>query len=159
MARRKDEVSGGFSALRRDKRLTLEDRKLTVDGMGLDRPPEEFEQRFMERVVDKDPSHEDALMVLGHRYTEHGDYRQGLAVDRTLVRLRPNDPTAHYNLACSLSLLERIDEAAEALARALALGFGPFSHVEEDADLENLRRSPQWRHILEARRKGSPGSD
>ena len=155
MARRKDKVSGDLPALRRDRRLTLEPRKVAVKGTPFDSPMEDFELRFLEGVVGSDPTHEEALMLLGHAYTERGDYRKGLQIDERLVQLLPENPTAFYNLACSLSLLKRIDEALDAVVRALELGFGPFSKVEEDPDLENLRRSPLWQDLLERRREGS----
>ena len=45
--------------------------------------------------------------MLGGLYTKQGRIADGLKMDRKLVRLRPDNATAHYNLACSLALSRR----------------------------------------------------
>ena len=45
-------------------------------------------------------------------------------MDRKFVRLAPINPTAHYNLACSLALKKRKADAVRALPRsAVELGY------------------------------------
>ncbi len=133
---------------RADKRLTLQRRIFDLSGAagGND---EEFELQFMERVIAGDPCNEDALMLLGHAYTHRGDYEKGLTIDRRLVRLRPTDPTAYYNLACSLSLLNQRDDAMVALQRAAALGYADVKYILKDPDLANLRQDRRFRRFIQ----------
>ena len=118
------------------KRLTTQERR------NLD-----IEIGFMEGVVKRDPGYLEALQILGDDYTRRGRYTDGLKVDERLVQLKPDDSDVHSNLACSYSLTKRTDLAAEALERALALGYRDFKALAADPDLENLRSDPIYRKI------------
>ena len=148
MALRKSKVSGGYAILERDKRLTLSDKTIPLHDKRFEITLQDLEIQFLERILARDPAHEDALRILGHLCTAMGQHEKGLEIDRRLVRLCPSDPAASYNLACSFSLLNRLDQARDALQKALDLGFEPFSQVENDPDLANLRRSPHYQEII-----------
>ena len=109
----------------------------------------EFEIAFYERLLQNHPNFVDALMALGEAYTRRGWYDKGLAVDQQLTQLRSSDPVAWYNLACSLSLVNRLDDALEALRQAIALGYDDLAFLSRDPDLAALRRSPQFRQFRE----------
>ena len=111
----------------------------------------EFEIAFYERLIHEKPNFVDALTALGAAYTRRGWHEKGLAVDQRLTQLKREDPVVWYNLACSLSLLKRFDEALEALQRAIALGYDDFEFLAKDPDLHALRQSPQFRRFLETR--------
>jgi tetratricopeptide (TPR) repeat protein len=114
------------------------------------RPHEEdihFEISFYESLLQKDPNFIDALIPLAENYTRVGRYEDGLKIDLKLAELLPNEPTIHYNLACSYSLLNKITQAAEALKKALTLGYKDFEHIQEDPDLSNLRAQPDYQEI------------
>ena len=78
--------------------------------------------QFMEGLVRRDPGYVEALQLLGDGYTKRGRYTDGLGVDERLAELEPGNPLVFYNLACSYSLLDRCDDAASAIEKALALG-------------------------------------
>lgn len=63
--------------------------------------------------------------------------------------LLPDDPVWAYNLACSLSRLERKDEALDALERAVRLGFRDHTAIASDADLRFLAKDDRFGEILE----------
>jgi tetratricopeptide (TPR) repeat protein len=107
----------------------------------------DVEISFIEGVVRRDPSYVDALQILGDDYTKRGRFADGLTVDEQLARLRPNDATVLYNLACSYSLTDRLDEAIEALQRALAAGYDEFSWMAKDPDLAAVRKHPLYEKI------------
>jgi len=133
--------------LRRDPRLSLPARFFDLASCSA-QSGEEFEITFFENILEKDPCNEDALMFLGHAYTRLGQYEKGLSFDERLVRLRPADPTAFYNLACSYSLLHRTSDAFNCLKKALALGYNDFSHMLKDPDLEHLRSTARFRGLI-----------
>jgi len=109
----------------------------------------DFEIRFYERLLATHPDFVDVLFPLAEAYTRRGFHEQGLAVDLHITRLRADDPLAWYNLACSYSLLRRLDASLEALQRSVDLGYADFRHLQQDPDLTNLRRSPSYRKFLE----------
>lgn len=120
----------------------------------IDRLGDEFLAGFYELELARRPRNVDVLAELGQVLTRLGHYERGLAVDRQLVRLVPENPTAHYNLACSLARLERRDEALDALEQSVARGYADPEYMQADEDLENLRGEPRFRELvrrLEAR--------
>ena len=88
------------------------------------------------------------LRVQGNNLTLKGRFADGLQVDKRLVQLRPNDPLAHYNLACSYALLKRPDHAIKTLRRAVELGYRDFRYMREDRDLDSIRHDPRFRQLL-----------
>ena len=109
----------------------------------------DFEISFYEKLLRAYPDFVDALLPLGDAYTRRGRHEQGLQIDLQLTRLRREDAIAWYNLACSYSLLKRVDDACEALRRALELGYADLAHLQKDPDLVNLRQSPKYRQLLD----------
>lgn len=110
----------------------------------------EFEIGFYEKLVHAYPDFVDALVPLADAYTRRGLHDKGLQLDLRLTELRSNDPMAWYNLACSYSLLQRIDDALDSLRHALQLGYHDLEFLGKDPDLVNIRRSPKFRQLLES---------
>jgi Flp pilus assembly protein TadD len=108
-----------------------------------------FEIAFYEAVLRRDSGYAEVLEILGGLYTKTGRVADGLRMDRRLVRLQPDNPTAHYNLACSLALCRRKSEALRALRQAVELGYRDFDWMSQDPDLEILQPQPQFRALLE----------
>ncbi len=109
----------------------------------------EFEMRFFESVLKRDAAYAEVLELLGGLYTRHGRIADGLKMDRRLVRLRPENATAHYNLACSLALLKRKSAALRSLRQAVTLGYIDFDWMEQDPDLDGLKKDPAFNALLQ----------
>jgi tetratricopeptide (TPR) repeat protein len=107
----------------------------------------EFEIHFFEGVTKRDPDFIDALQVLGDAYTKTGQWEKGLHVDKRLARLCPQNPLVFYNLACSYSVMSRLDEAFAALNKAVKLGYDDEKWLTKDPDLENLRQDSRFEAI------------
>ncbi|MHC4712509.1 MAG: TPR end-of-group domain-containing protein [Planctomycetota bacterium] len=107
-----------------------------------------FEVAFFETVARRQGDFWEVLAALGNHYTVEKRYREGLAVDRRLAQLRPDDPIVFYNLACSYSLVGWIPQALNALERSLALGYQDFRHISQDNDLDALRKDARFRNLL-----------
>lgn len=128
---------------------------MSRDPLGLDRPLRErmdrLGQEFLARILGTEttrhPDNVEALADLGHVLTQLGRVEEGLAADRRLVELQPGNATAHYNLACSLALLERADEAIESLEAAIGLGYDDLDHLLADEDLASLRDKPRFQEL------------
>ena len=88
------------------------------------------------------------MIALGDVYTKKGRYRDGLEIDQRLVQLKPEDPTIHYNLACSYSLLKMADACLEAIKKAIRLGYCDFAFMEKDPDLQFIRKDPRYKELL-----------
>ena len=124
----------------------------TSTGSSLARPAEQsqldFELEFFGAILARQPDYIDVLRVMGNNLTLKGRYAQGLQIDKRLIQLRPNDPLAHYNLACSYALLKRPEQSLKTLRRAVELGYRDFRYMKEDRDLDSIRHDPRFRQLL-----------
>ena len=65
------------------------------------------------------------------------------------VDLLPDDPTWHFNLACSLAYFaKREEEAFDELEKAIDLGFRDRKQIEGDTDLKRLSGLPRYEQLL-----------
>ena len=66
------------------------------------------------------------------------------------VKLLPDDPTWHYNLACSLAYFaDRSEEAFNELELAIDLGFRDDEAIVKDTDLKRLESKPRFKELVE----------
>lgn len=107
-----------------------------------------FEISFFESVFHHDPRNPEVIELLGGLYTRVGRIADGLRMDRKLVKLLPENATAHYNLACSLALSKRKADALKSLRDAVDLGYDDYAWMSQDPDLEELKNDPQFKAIL-----------
>ena len=103
-----------------------------------------FEISFFEGVRRHDPQCVEVIEILGGLYTKLGRIADGLKMDRKLVRLQPDNETAHYNLACSLALTRQKAAALRSLKVAIELGYRDFEWMSHDPDLQGLKRNPAF---------------
>ena len=108
----------------------------------------EFEMRFFESVLKRDSAYTEVVEILGGLYTKHGRIADGLRMDRKLVRLLPQNATAHYNLACSLALSKRKTAALRSLQHAVKLGYNDLDWLQQDPDLDGLKQHPGFNALI-----------
>lgn len=108
----------------------------------------EWEIGFFESILKRDPRYEDVVAILGGLYTKAGRIADGLRMDRRMVKLCPEDATAHYNLACSLALSDRHRDALKTLRHAVELGYADAKWMENDTDLTCLHCYPEFQDLL-----------
>ncbi|WP_143393861.1 TPR end-of-group domain-containing protein [Fimbriiglobus ruber] len=113
-----------------------------------ERPQVDFELDFYEALLLRIADFADVLRAQASNLTAKGLLKEGLKVDQKLVQLRPEDPTAHYNLACRYALLKQPDLALNTLRRAVELGYRDFRFMIQDQDLDSVRKDPRFRAIL-----------
>ena len=115
----------------------------------------QFEISFYESILKREPSYAEVIELLGGLYTNAGRIEDGLRMDRKLVRLKPDNPVVHYNLACSLALKRRFKEALQTLNNAVKLGYRDLKWMMEDPDLTSLRNHPEFERLVERMRNDS----
>src|SRR5690606_8739893 len=111
---------------------------------------------LLELLLETAPEDFETLVRLGELYTRTGRHEDGLRADRRLVELAPANPIVRYNLACSLALLRKAEDACAALREAVRLGYRDLEHLLEDSDLESLHGHPLFAdvvRVLERRRR------
>lgn len=120
----------------------------SVVAMLAERSQVDFELAFFAGILGEVPDYTDVLQVHSGNLTAKGLVKEGLAVDRALVSLRPNDPDVRYNLACRYALLKQPDLAVATLREAVELGYRDFRYMIQDRDLESIRKDPRFRALL-----------
>ena len=129
--------------------ITLPHYEFALKSPEFNKEGEEFIIWFFEGIVEKNPKYTDCLIYLGNAYTACGLYKKGLQVDQKICQMRPNDPIAHYNLACSYALLKNVDAAFDVLKKAITLGYKDIRHLEKDKDLDLLRGDERYKALIE----------
>ena len=64
------------------------------------------------------------------------------------LSIDPDDPVVVYAAACVWAILGMPEEALEALAKALEVGFGNRKWILNDPDFESLRDHPRFRELI-----------
>ena len=108
----------------------------------------QVELEFLESVLERQPNDEAVLRALAELYTHLGQYKDGLRLDLKLCQLCPTDPVVWYNLACSYALETRKQDALEALAKAVELGYCDREWMQQDADLTALQDDPEFQQLV-----------
>jgi len=126
-------------------------RPIEIDPKVADRIGHALEIGLARAVLSENPKHTGALLSLGAALTAAGRHEEALTADLRTVEVLKEDASAWYNLACSYSNLDQVDDALETLTKALDLGWRDFPYLLKDPDLENLRRDPRFRELLQKR--------
>ena len=108
----------------------------------------DFDIEFFGRLLQRKTDAIDVLRVLAELVSRKGDVHRAVELDNRLVELLPDDFLARYNLACSLALAGRADDAIDSLSRAILLGYDDLAHMESDPDLESLHGNPDFQALL-----------
>ena len=107
----------------------------------------DIEIEFLSGLIERDPEYVEALQLLGDDFTKRGQFNEGLKIDEQLSRLLPEDSMVFYNLACSYSLTDRIDDSITALKKAVHLGYDDSKWMDTDPDLNKVRTDPRYQSI------------
>jgi tetratricopeptide (TPR) repeat protein len=78
-------------------------------------------RRAYEAMIAQDPTHFDALHLLGVACVQSGETEHGAALIERAIDVSPNVAAAHVNLAMALNALGRFEAAIRACDRALTL--------------------------------------
>ena len=63
------------------------------------------------------------------------------------LAINAGDATVLYNVACMYATSGESEEAITLLERAMAAGFGHWSWIENDSDLQSLRGHPRFQAL------------
>ncbi|MDP6046183.1 MAG: PDZ domain-containing protein, partial [Phycisphaerae bacterium] len=96
------------------------------------------------------------IMTLNSESIEHfkaGRFDRCKSKLQEILKIDPNNDIAHYNLACLYSRRENFKKAIDELNTAINNGYMSFAYMEQDPDLDPLRKMPGYKKILGRRDK------
>lgn len=105
-------------------------------------------KQLYEETLSVDPDHIEALNNLGVIQIHEGNYSAARASFEKAVRLKPGYVDSHYNLACLSALGGEQSQGLVYLRKAVMLDPSVRDWARRDADLENLRRVPEFEAIV-----------
>lgn len=108
---------------------------------------ETIELALFQKLEKRLPNDTEILQVLAELYTKNQLFKAGLAVDLRLTKLDPQNGMVWYNLGCSFALNDRIDEAFEALSKAIEYGYDDYEWMKNDSDLDVLRDDKRYESL------------
>ena len=82
-----------------------------------------------------------------------GDTSTMIETCRKGVKLLPDDPTWHYNLACSLAYMKKPGESLDELEKAIDLGFRDPEIIANDSDLKRVSGERRFKELVEYARE------
>ena len=85
-----------------------------------------------------------ALYMGAMSLTALGESDKAREWNRRALAMDPADPSVLYNIACAFAMENQKAEAIDALKKALDNGFGHWSWIAHDADLDSLRDDPAF---------------
>lgn len=96
----------------------------------------------------RQPQH-DMLRMQFVAAVRSGDTKTMAETCRKGVELLPEDPTWHYNLACSLAYAKDQEPALDELEKAIDLGFRNSGAIANDNDLKRLSGNRRFKELVE----------
>jgi tetratricopeptide (TPR) repeat protein len=124
-------------------------RKLLAEGIALYR-----QKRDADAIVRYEESLElyiypETLYHYGNSLSNIGELIYAVRAYEYAINLRNNSPefplgSAWYNLACSLSRMNKTDKTYDALRNAILSGYPSIDNLRVDSDLVFIRRDPAW---------------
>lgn len=100
-------------------------------------------------AIQKYPNYDVAYSNRAVAYMQQHKFNKALDDLKKAEEINPNNPTIHYNFVALYSLQKQLDRALDSLDRALELGFNNYDALRTDTDLNNVRKHPEFRKILE----------
>jgi tetratricopeptide (TPR) repeat protein len=94
-----------------------------------------------------EPRNADVLTQIGITYYARGNHSEAERHYRRAVAADPSHTVAYYNLACVLAKQDKVRDALRELRRAVDSGFSSVTTMDDDRDLDPLRRDAAFREI------------
>ncbi|MFN2604269.1 MAG: protein kinase [Gemmatimonadaceae bacterium] len=98
--------------------------------------------------LELNPDDPRALYMGGTALSRLGDIKRAKDWGAQALAISPGDATVLYNVACIYATSGESDEAISMLEKAVSLGFGHWSWIENDSDFDSLHKHPRYEALL-----------
>ncbi len=100
-------------------------------------------------AIQKHPKYDVAYSNRAVSYMQQKKFNKAMDDLKEAEKINPKNATVHYNFVSLYSLQNQLDRALDSLDRCLELGFNNYDALRIDPDLNNVRKHPEFRKILE----------
>ncbi len=105
-------------------------------------------KQLYHKALKADPNYVDAMNNLGVIYLQEKDYKEAQKNFERAIRFKPENVDPYYNLACIYALKGEIKLSIAHLKKARSLNRSAKEWARTDADLQNLKGSPEFDKII-----------
>ena len=105
-------------------------------------------ERLYKETLKIDPGHVDALNNLAVIYMFEKNFFEARKNLEKAIRLKPENVDPYYNLACLYAIKGETKKSLTHLKKAVSLNRSVRQWAQKDADLNNVRRIPEFRDII-----------
>lgn len=102
-----------------------------------------------EKHIEFNPDDARAWYLGAHALLELGDRERALDWNKKAMTLAPKDPATLYNAACLFCMMGEFEKCYECFEQAIDNGFAHRVWMENDPDLEAIRRTPRFKELIE----------
>jgi tetratricopeptide (TPR) repeat protein len=106
-----------------------------------------------DKAIELNPNYTYAYNNRGNAYYGKGQYDRAIEDCNKVIQFDPNDASAYYNIACLYSVQNNTAEACQWLKKAVEKGYNKWTHIKEDNDLDNIRKSACYMEIMAGKGK------
>ena len=89
-----------------------------------------------------------ALYGLAVAYSQTKDYGMALESLQSILRLMPDSPDVHYNIACIYAKQSKVDESIYWLDKSIQKGFNNWNLIRTDPDLHSIRGTEGMQRLV-----------
>jgi len=132
------------TALSPEVRLLLRQGIEHMKARDYDKAIEEFSG-----VIGKYPNDSNAYNDRAAVYVRQDKFDKARDDLNKALQINPRDPVTYYNFASLYALQKQSDPALASLDKALEMGFNDYDFLRSDPDLNNIRKRPEFRRVLE----------
>ena len=101
------------------------------------------------KLIQVDPENFYVWNLLGIAYMEFTDeYQEALSCFEKGLKLEPAEEMLWYNKACVLSLMNKQDDALDALFVAISIGPENLTTISNESDFNNIKNSERFKKFL-----------
>lgn len=100
-------------------------------------------------AIQKHPAYDVAYSNRAVAHMQQKKFNKAMDDLKEAEKINPRNATMHYNFVALYSLQNQLDRALDSLDRCLELGFNNYDALRVDSDLNNVRKHPEFRKILE----------
>lgn len=101
------------------------------------------------KEIEKNPDNSELYFKRGETYRAIFKYTRAISDFIKVVELEPGNKNAYYAVATTASLALKNDYALQWLEKALESGFNNFQRIETDPSLDNIRKTRQFKSLIE----------
>ncbi len=105
-------------------------------------------KRLYGEALKIDPGYVDALNNLAVIYMHEKNFSAAQRNLEKAIRLKPADVDPYYNLACVFAIKGEVSKSLSRLKKAVSMDRSVRQWAQKDADLNNVRRAPEFKDII-----------